>query len=49
MELRYTLYLNGSFYGCGTIEYINELISDYLVNCNMYGRNEVDFRVEKVE
>ncbi|WP_170958759.1 hypothetical protein [Bacillus pseudomycoides] len=49
MKTRYRLYLNGSYYGFGPIDHINSLIRDYLVDCEMYGRKEVDFRIEEIE
>ncbi|MEB9454201.1 hypothetical protein [Bacillus anthracis] len=48
MKHRYRLYLNGDYYGFGPIDYINSLIRDYLVDCELYGREKVDFRVEKI-
>lgn len=48
MKQRYRLYLNGDYYGFGPIDHINSLIRDYLVDFELYGREEVDFRVEKI-
>lgn len=46
-EERYYLYLNGKLYGSGPKEYIIELIKDYVVYAELYGRKEVDFKVIK--
>ena len=49
----YKLYLkvdeNGYMkYGIGEMYYIRELLFDYLVKNNLYGREEVEFKVVKV-
>ena len=49
----YKLYLkvdeNGYMkYGIGEMYYIRELLFDYLVKNNLYGREEVEFKVAKV-
>ena len=49
----YKLYLkvdgNGYMkYGIGDMSYIRELLFDYLVKNNLYGREEVEFKVVKV-
>jgi hypothetical protein len=43
----YILYLNGSVYGTGDLKYIHELITDYVLHCKMYGKEEVNFKIEK--
>lgn len=43
----YSLYLNGKFYGSGPLEYMNELIRDYVVICQMYGKKKVSFDIEE--
>jgi hypothetical protein len=47
MRQTYQLFLNGEFYGSGDLRYMNELISDYVVTCRLYGKDEVDFKVVK--
>ena len=41
----YICYLNGKLYGKGDLEYIHELFIDYVINCNMYGQKECDFKI----
>ena len=53
MKEVYKLYLkvdgNGHMkYGIGDMSYIRELLFDYLVKNNLYGREEVEFKVVKV-
>lgn len=36
-------------YGIGDMNYIRELLYDYLVKNNLYGREEVEFKVVKVQ
>lgn len=36
-------FLNGKLYGCGDIEYMNDLFCDYVVYCEMYGRDDCIF------
>lgn len=43
----FKLYLNGRFYGSGDLPYMNELIADYLVKNGMYGKDKMDFSVER--
>ena len=43
----YRLYLNGNPYGVGSWEYMMELMNDWVHACNMYGTNEVDFKIVK--
>lgn len=49
----YILYfLNGDtqqFYGLGDLPYMIELLDDYINTCKMYGKDSIDFRIEKVE
>ncbi|HFK1685263.1 TPA: hypothetical protein ACGXND_005230 [Bacillus tropicus] len=49
MRAIYLLFLNGKYYGCGSKDHINSLITDYIVNCDMYGKEEVYFKVLKSE
>jgi hypothetical protein len=43
----YKCYLNGKFYGSGSLEYMRELFVDYFITCKMYGRPEADFKIVK--
>lgn len=45
MSKKYTCYLNGKFYGYGPPEYMNELFRDYVVACQLYGKQEVSFDI----
>lgn len=44
---RYILYLNGKHYGTGDLEYIHELITDYISRMESFGAEEVEFKIEK--
>ncbi|WP_081043999.1 hypothetical protein [Bacillus paralicheniformis] len=37
------------FYGAGDLEYMHELFRDYVVYCEMYGRDDCTFRVTTKE
>jgi len=43
----YKCYLNGQFYGSGSLLYMRELFVDYVVTCQMYGREECEFKIVK--
>lgn len=43
----YELYLNGSFYGCGPLVYMQELITDY-IRMGLYGKATVEFKIVRV-
>jgi hypothetical protein len=43
----YECYLNGNFYGSGDLSYMKELFVDYVVTCEMYGREQCDFKIVK--
>ena len=43
----YKCYLNGVLYGAGNLSYIHELFTDYVIDCNMYGKKECDFKITK--
>jgi len=43
----YELYLNGSFYGCGPLFYMKELIMDY-IQMGLYGKDTVEFKIVRV-
>lgn len=45
----YHCYLNGSFYGAGSLEYMKELFVDYVVTCEMYGKDRCSFEIIKKE
>lgn len=36
------------FYGSGDMKYLLELMNDYLVLCNMYGKESVEFKVTSI-
>ena len=35
------------FYGQGDYFYIMELLHDYIVTCDIYGEDHIDFRIKK--
>lgn len=45
----YNFYLNGSFYGSGNLEYMKELFVDYVITCEMYGKDKCSFEIVKKE
>jgi len=45
----YQCYLNGSFYGSGNLEYMKELFIDYVITCEMYGKDKCSFEIVKKE
>lgn len=45
----YACFLNGKLYGCGDVEYVNDLFRDYVVNCEMYGKDDCTFQITKKE
>lgn len=45
----YACFLNGKLYGCGGIEYMNDLFRDYVVNCEMCGKDDCTFRITTKE
>ena len=49
MVQMYACFLNGKLYGCGDIEYVNDLFRDYVVNCEMYGRDDCTFHITTKE
>jgi hypothetical protein len=48
-QQHYHLYLNDHFYGVGNFAYVKELITDYLIANDMYGQNEVVFKIVKAK
>jgi len=45
----YKCYLNGKFYGSGDLNYMRELFIDYVITHKMYNKNEVDFKIVKMQ
>lgn len=45
----YACFLNGKLYGTGDLAYMNDLFRDWVVYCEMYGKDDVTFRVTTVE
>lgn len=45
---RYRLYLNGHYYGNGSLGYINELIESYVMVRQLHGRLVTEFKIEEV-
>ena len=43
----YKCYLNGNFYGGGSLDYMRELFIDYVITCKMYGKKECEFKIIK--
>lgn len=44
---RYILYLNGNAYGNGDLPYFHELITHYMCRMDEFGKDEVEFKIEK--
>lgn len=44
----YNCYLNGSFYGRGSVDYMFELFQNYVLYCDMYGKKECVFKIERI-
>ncbi len=47
MKELYECYLNGKPYGAGDLHYMKELFVDYFITCEMYGKEEADFKVKR--
>lgn len=45
MEKKYICFLNGKVYGHGDLKYMQELFHDYVIDCKMYGLDEIDFKI----
>lgn len=43
----YQCYINGKFYGGGSLKFIHELFTDYVLTHNMYGREKIEFKITK--
>lgn len=48
MTEKYTLYLNEKPYGRGSLDYMKELIDDWLI-CDMYGESSTDFQIRLIQ
>jgi hypothetical protein len=47
MKQTYICILNGKFYGSGSLAYMNELFTDYVNKHQLYGKDEVEFKIIK--
>jgi hypothetical protein len=47
MKQTYKCYLNGKLYGGGNLMYMKELFTDYVIRHEMYGKDEVEFKIVK--
>lgn len=45
----YACILNGKLYGTGDLDYMSALFRDWVVDCEMYGKDDVTFRITTVE
>lgn len=45
--MKYTCYLNGHFYAIGDLNYMKELFINYVIDCEMYDNDEVEFKIVK--
>lgn len=45
----YALYLNGRIYGKGDWNYMQELMNDWVNDCDMYGEDNVEFKIVKTK
>lgn len=45
---RYVLLLNGKHYGTGNLQYVHELITDYMRRMESFCAEEVEFKIEKL-
>lgn len=48
MNKRYECWLNGQFYGGGNLAYMKELFVDYVINCEMYGKKQAEFKIIEI-
>lgn len=46
---KFIAYLNGAIYGRGDLAYMSVLFNSYVVDCEMYGSDSMDFRVERIK
>lgn len=44
---KYFLYLNDTIYGHGDLKYVHELIHNYVIIKELYGKEQVDFIIVK--
>lgn len=45
----YELWKDENFYGRGRLDYMTELLKDWVETCEMYGKDYVKFEVKKVK
>lgn len=45
---RYQCFLNGTYYGSGTLEYMHELFTDYVLYSKMYGKESCSFSIHEL-
>lgn len=45
---QFQCHLKGQYYGQGDIDYMKELFIDYFVTMDMYGREEAEFKVVRI-
>ncbi|HGE5772738.1 hypothetical protein U0E09_32995 [Bacillus thuringiensis] len=43
----YRLYLDGEFYGEGDLDYIHQLITEYMLIRGIYSKEKVEFKILK--
>lgn len=43
----YILFLNGEAYGGGDLDYMRELVADYLITFKAHDMDEVEFKIVK--
>ncbi|WP_157861628.1 hypothetical protein [Bacillus mycoides] len=39
----FKLYINDKFYAMGSYEYLETVVRDWIINCEMYGKEKVTF------
>ena len=45
--MSYILFKDNELYGHGDLKHVNELIKDYVLTCELYGNDYVEFAIEK--
>lgn len=45
MNKQYICFLNGKVFGRGDLRYMHELFHSYVINCEMHGNDEMDFKI----
>lgn len=43
--MRYDILLDGEFYGQGDLKYVNQLLTDYLMTCKVFGFEPVPHKI----